>query len=202
MNSRHLHIVAAIISLYLPLAGCVAVDSRAWKEPVDKQATKNITGRYLNHASYRSEKMGLFGAATFLELINYYPSPTPDIVVLSFSESNGLTIGLDDGSRKVDLKTYGSADGLKIDSDGKLRLFSESSCGLIHSGKFYPGCDSKTVTLFVNPDGDLVTVQSWGSGGVNSFIPGYEHVELVAIFPKEPKDFIRSQNAAANELKE
>jgi hypothetical protein len=72
---------------------------------------------------------------------------------------------------------------LKINDEGKIELFTDSDCGGRDSPGF--GCMSETVTLFINPEGDLVTVQSGGGAGVLGILPFGVYGKLVAIFPRE-----------------
>jgi PBP1b-binding outer membrane lipoprotein LpoB len=54
---HRLHPLFSVALLVFLVNGCVAVDSRAWKEPVDKNSLETISGRFQNFSSYRSEAM-------------------------------------------------------------------------------------------------------------------------------------------------
>lgn len=180
----HLGTVTAILTLTLCMGGCVAIDSRAWKEPVAKGASQSISGLFRNSAAYSSEKMGFAGASHFSELIGFNSTPPPDTFRLSYSQIDGLTVQFETGGAKTVDKIFRPADGLNFDADGKIVLFSKNDCGV---GRDLPGlgCMSKTVTLFLNPEGDLVTVQSGGGVGIVVVVPISIYAKLVAIFPKQ-----------------
>lgn len=173
---------AAILTLLLSLSGCVAIDSRAEKEPVDKEASQNISGKFQNSASYRSETMGFVGAASFTDLLDIYLEQKADSFLLSFTKTDGLTVEFNADEKKIYEKTFGPMDGFKFNANGKIELKSTGGCGGHDSPGF--GCMSKTVTLFLNPDGDLVTVQSGGGAGVLGILPFGVYGKLVAVYSR------------------
>ena len=162
-------------------AGCVSVDSRAFKEVVAKEATAAVNAEFSNWASYRSK--GEFLASDTLsgalgvhvEGANsvHVSRPTPETLALRFSK---------DGTDERAARTYRLNEGLSITQEGKFELTSKVACG----GRDSPliGCGSKTVTLFVNSEGDLVAVESGGGGGVIGVIPFAMYAKLVAVYSR------------------
>jgi hypothetical protein len=166
-------------------AGCVSVDPRAFREAVSKEATATVNAEFSNWASYRSK--GEFQASDtlsgalglYLEGANtvHVSRPTPDTLALRFSK---------DGREERASTTYRLKEGLAITQDGKFELTSKMACGDRDSPII--GCGSKTVTLFVNAEGDLVAVESGAGGGVIGVIPFAMYAKLVAVYSRRKPD--------------
>jgi hypothetical protein len=183
MKRNLLSDIAAALTLTFSLCGCVAIDSRASQEPLDKNATQNISGHFQNYSSYHSEKMGFVGSAKFSDLLEIYGEQNKaDSFVITYSENEGLTVQFKEDGRNIFTKKLSPADGLKLNSEGKFEFHTPGGCSGDESGLF--GCSSKTVTLFLNPDGDLVTVDSGGGAGMLGILPIGIYGKLVAIFPR------------------
>lgn len=175
-------------SLLLPccvlVAGCVSVDSRAFREVVAREVTAAVNTEFSNWASYRSK--GEFLASDTLsgalgmhvEGANtvHVSRPTPETLTFRFSK---------DGTDERAVRTYRLNEGLAITREGKFELTSKTACG----GRDSPviGCGSRTVTLFVNTEGDLVAVESGGGGGVIGVVPFAMYTKLVAVYSRRPE---------------
>ena len=165
------------------LMGCVAIDSRAWKEPIAMDAPQSITGRYSNKANYKSSKMGFTGSSHFSHLTGYHNNSLPDSFLLRVTDSNEITVEYFLESLKLGQQTFNNDRGLTIHRNYSIDLFSYSTCG--GGGESLQlGCMSKTVKLFVNPEGNLVTVQSGGGAGLVTILPFAIYGKLVAIYPR------------------
>jgi hypothetical protein len=178
---RVLHHTCVSLFLLIVLAGCVSVDSRVWDESVDREATVTVSTKFSNHASYRST--GEFLAIDNLaELLNV-PALDAETVLVSLQKEGGLTLTFFKGATATASKTYRTQDGLSVASDGKIELPKNSS---FVGGGGAIGYQSKTVTLFVNKQGDLVTIQSGGGAGtVGIIIPIGIYAKHLAIFPQQ-----------------
>jgi len=161
------------------LGGCVFIDSRSWKEIIDQNATVSLSGRFSNLASYRST--GIFPEKNNLAELLGLPDRTSKLVDASFSKDTGLTLSFSNFT-----KIYGFAEGLTITNEGRIQLPASSGC---EGDNYSIGCHRKNVIIFVNTQGDLVTIQSGIGGGFAIIlipipIPIGFYFKNIAIFPR------------------
>jgi hypothetical protein len=190
--ARTLASVVGWFALTAGLAGCVAVDGRSWKEPVAKSGAAGMSGRFAVRAAYISERMGMQALNRLDRVLQRRPAEGADVAVLSFRENEGLSVRFERGGVHYHTVDYRFDAGLKITDDGKLELPGSAGCG----GQDTPGvgCASSTITLFRNPSGDLVAVQSTGAAGILGIFPIGVYGRMVSIFPevvKDACDFVR-----------
>lgn len=160
--------------IILIFSGCVSIDSRAWNETADQISTYTISGNFSNQASYKST--GNFIAVDNLAKLLSMQSEKRSVVNISLDENIGLTFKFSDCD---ETKVYKFTDGLVIDSDGEIHLPSNSICGM-KDGTL--GCQEKNITLFINKQGNLVTIQSGGGAGLFGPFPIGIYAKHVAIF--------------------
>jgi hypothetical protein len=153
-----------------------------------KEATARISDRFSTRALYVSRRMGVAAASNFAELIDLRllddvnKAGRADTVFVSYRESEGLTIRFEANTKELLSKVYRHEEGLRITADGKIELPSSGGCGSGDGPGL--GCLSRTVTLFINSDGDLAAVQSSRGGGLVTIIPFGVYSDLIAIFPR------------------
>lgn len=184
LHLKHTNYLVALLPLIV-FAGCVSIDSRIWKETVDQEATALISAKFSNRASYRST--GEFIAANRLtDLLIANPgrdADNVDSVFLSFQKDGKLTFTFLRGEIVYSTRTFTTQEGLSIDSDGRINFPKVSSFA---GGDGAIGYQSKTVSLFINKQGDLATLQSGGGAGTIAFvIPFGIYARHLAIFPKK-----------------
>lgn len=172
--------IGVLVFISLFFSGCISVDSRVWDESVDREATAALSGKFSNRASYRST--GEFIAVDNLaELLNG-PARGVDAVFASL-EKGELTLTFLTADKSAGARVYRPQDGLLIDSEGRIQLPTKSSSAV---GGGVIGYQSKAVTLFINKQGDLVTIQSGGGGGtIGLIIPIGIYAKHLAIFPRQ-----------------
>jgi hypothetical protein len=175
------HITSHIgVLVFLLFFGCVSVDSRVWDESVDREATVALAGKFSNRASYRST--GEFIARDNLAELLDVPARGADAVFVSL-EKGDLTMTFVKADKSAASRVYRPQDGLLIDSEGRIQLPTKSS-GAVGDGVI--GYQSMTVTLFINKQGDLVTIQSGAGGGtIGIIIPIGIYAKHMAIFPRQ-----------------
>ena len=177
-----LNVVAAIAATCLFLVGCVGIDSRAEQEPVDKEATRNITGRFLNFCGYCSEMPFGSGAPSFAGLVGVPGAYSANSFSVSFTETGALTFEFEVGGRTVGGRTFQPQDGLHFNEEGKIELLHCRGCEIADIPAM--GCGSQTVTVFLNPDGDLVAVETGGGAGLLIVVPFAAYGTTMSIFPR------------------
>jgi len=171
-----------LITLQFGLTGCIAVDSRARDESISIEATANLSGRFYNFASYRSERAGFMAVYKLSDFLQIYPGHGAHSVDVGFKNSELTFQFVDDFGKPLNSKTYRVGDGLGFTTDGKIELLTTSGCG----GRDTPGfgCGSITKILFVNSQGQLVAVQSGGGAGLLGIFPFGVYAELISIFDR------------------
>lgn len=177
--TRQIYCVLSL--LVIVLTGCVSVDSRVWNETVDPEATATISTKFSNHATYRST--GEFLAVDNLAELLKIPATDADSVFVSLQKDGTLTLTFFKGETVSASKTYSTREGMSIDSEGRIKLPKDSA---FVGGDGAIGYQSKTVTLFINKQGDLATIQSGGGAGtVAIVVPIGIYARHLAIFPRQ-----------------
>jgi len=162
------------------LASCVSIDSRVSSEPIDKSATRSISGEFSNHASYRST--GEFLARDNLADLLNVPARNADLVRIALDSSGTLNMTWFVGAEEKASRSYSRELGLVFEADGSIELPSK---GAFVSGEGAAGYQSLSVRLFINVNGDLATIQTGGGGGLFGPIPIGIYAKHLAIFPRK-----------------
>lgn len=170
---------AILVSVLLFVAGCVSVDSRVWKEAIDKEATLKISGEFSNSASYFST--GEFLARNNLADLLNVPAKNAGRVRISFEPNGSLKMTWFSGDKEIASRTYEREFGLAIAPDGAIDLPSK---GHWASGEGAVGYQTLSVRLFVNGSGDLATIQSGGGAGLLGPIPLGIYAKHLAVFSR------------------
>lgn len=163
-----------LLLIFILLTGCVSIDRRVLKETADPNSIALISGKFSNQAMYRST--GEFIAIDNLAQLLSVPSHHSNEVTISFDKNTGLVLQFSD-TNETKIVTF--KEGMKLSSDGKFELPSSTHCSF--SGGTL-GCQGKSITLFVNKYGNLVTIQSGGGGGLFGPFPIGVYAKHIAIF--------------------
>jgi hypothetical protein len=172
------HTLFVILALYT-LNGCVSIDSRTSKEPIDESATASISGKFSNHAKYISS--GEFISEDNLASLLFLPYEKSQFVFVSFNEKDGLKLEFDGSDKAV---IYKAEDGLLLRRDGTIQLPAIGGCG---GGGGGVGCHRRTVIFFINNDGDLAAIRTGKSVGLVAVIPIGIYAKHLSIFPRVSK---------------
>lgn len=159
----------------LLLSACVCVDKRGDEETIDRAATANFSATFANQANYKSNADG--PVIDNLANLLFIPASQSASAQLSFNSSTGLTIDFVDAQQS---RTIALGDDLKINKDGMIELSADNNCT---ADKGVLGCESKQIVLFINTEGELVTIHTDTVGGLFLVMPYAHYKKNVAIFP-------------------
>jgi hypothetical protein len=171
----------------LPIAaigGCVSIDSRSWREAIAKDSLARLTGEYENRASYFSGT-SFTTPKTFFEMV--FPNDAePSRFMLSYDEHKGLVVRFSiEGMDGAIERSHLPGKDLTVDRDGEIHISFETPCGPVGSGdNLYLDCASRSVSVFVNPSGELVAVETTRELANFFLLPVAKFVKIVAIFPR------------------
>lgn len=168
MKVRHIVVYICLLSL----TACVSIDSRSWSEIVDSEASKSISGKFKNSAKYIST--GQFVAVgNIAELLGGWSKDSEYASIKMMAD--GLVVRFSNSTESIKYKT----DKIVIEEDGKIQLPSTGECG-VSDGLI--GCDKHKIKLFININGDLVSIQSGGGSGLFGPFPIGVYARQIAIF--------------------
>lgn len=140
-----------------------------------------IVGKYDNRPIYRSS--GAFVASETLSRALGLIGVEADSVTLTRPTESQLRLEFKIGKSTAAMRTYTVGADLVIRPDGMFEISVPVGCGGRDSPGF--GCGTSTVTLFVNPSGNLAAVESGGGAGVIGFIPFALYAKKLAVFPRD-----------------
>ena len=158
------------------LGGCVSIDSRASREEVDAAATQAISGEWIPLAVY-----GTYGRQSLGDLVG--GSHWADRVQVNFDPAGRIAFEFWYSGQRTGERVFGP-DRLRIDEGGAIEVKPEGGCRFDGALE----CDSDTLTMFVNPQHEMVIVRSHLGGGVllSLLLVGYQ--KTVATFIRRTGD--------------
>lgn len=171
------------------LTSCIYVDSRIKTEKIDKAATRTISGTYANKAMYFSHQDSKWwtGTGSFAEVFQFSVD-LYDYLRITRLPDGALRINLYVGEKERLTRTI-PPERLRLAADGALEVCDDKGFYTIGNSINYNFVD--TTRIFINGNGDLVTVRKkWESGaGLLVIIPiGYTaYSETLALFPTVKK---------------
>jgi len=173
-----------LVALIACLGGCVSIDGRSLTEPIAKGSLERLAGEYRNKPTYISDSM-FQGPGTFFQMV-LPKDAVPASFTISYDEPKGLLIRYTiEGIAGVVERSFVPGKDLRVGGDGALHLAVEMPCGGVGSGdNFYLDCASRSVSVFVNPSGDLVAVLTTKEVANLLLLPVAKYVKVVAIFPR------------------
>ncbi|PIE36932.1 MAG: hypothetical protein CSA54_02725 [Gammaproteobacteria bacterium] len=163
-------------ALTLLLGGCIAIDQRADQEVIDRAATANFTARFANQAHYKSDADS--PVVDNLANLLLIPASQSAVVQLAFSRDTGLRVDYPDVQQHRQIPL---GEQLTINRAGAIELAAAKSCT---AEKGVLGCDKKRLLLFINPQGELVTIHTDMTAGVFIVLPYAHYRKNVAIFSR------------------
>ena len=166
----------------LCLSGCVAIDPRVGKEPLQRVVQiEAFSGTYRNSPIYRSETAGFVGPSDFADALGF-PYAKADVFRITADKAKGLSVELLQSGTLVAEERYTFDQGLTFTKDGVLQLPSKTAFGDSDSPTI--GVARQQISLSLNRDGHLVVVQTGGGAGFVTVLPMGVYGKLMAIFPR------------------
>jgi len=163
------------------LAGCVSIDRRIDDESVDRVATLQLSGAFSNRSNLRSTDGNVTTLARLLFGIESGGPADAETVSISLNQDH-LSVDFIKEKAKTYSKVYKRPD-LSISEDGKIELPTDRAFG---ADAALIGYQTRTVTLFVNRQGDLVAVHAGvGVGTLAIVFPIAGYGRHMAIFPRQ-----------------
>jgi hypothetical protein len=160
----------------LLLGACAVVDSKAYRPQIDPTASKVLHGRFSCTPSYVSHAVGFDGPPSLAAIIGGVEC---DTVLLEAADGPAWTVSLERYGITSVPRRIDAGQGLALNDAGPFSLPTRSNCG---SGA--SECRDARVLVFVDTEGDLVTVQDRGGGGVLTLLPEGLVGRRFAIFPR------------------
>jgi len=174
------HILTWLVASTL-WTGCVSIDSRIDNEAVDRVASLHMSGTFSNRSNRRSTDGDVTSLARLLFGIESGGPADAEAVSISLDQDR-LSVDFIKQNAKTYSKIYKRQD-LSISEDGKIELPTDRAFG---GDAALIGYRTRTVTLFVNREGDLVAVHSGGGAGTLAIVlPIVVYGKHMAIFPRQ-----------------
>ena len=165
------------LAFSIAITGCVAVDSRASHEPIDVVATRALHGQFNCYPYYRSHSIGFVGPPNIPSILGGYQCGT---VTLDVDPGHSLKVSYQGSDATSASRIFTAASGLSMTKEGQYMLSRNTECG----GGMAVGCSKQTFLLWLNPEGDLVCVQTGGGGGLFLVVPVGVYGKMMAIFSR------------------
>jgi hypothetical protein len=163
------------------LTGCVSIDRRIDDEAVDRLASLHMSGTFFNRSNRRSTDGDVTTLARLLFGIESGGPADAETVSISLDEDR-LSVDFINQKANTYSKVYKRQD-LSIGEDGKIELPTDRAFG---GDAALIGYRTRTVTLFVNREGDLVAVHAGGGAGTLAIVlPIVVYGRHMAIFPRQ-----------------
>lgn len=142
------------------LSGCVSVDRRALSEKVDVERTSNLNGIYDNKPAYSSEKpfFNTDKKSTLAEILYYSNAKDAEKVEIDLVNKKILHVKFILDGKVLASRDYDLGTDFKFDSDGRIVIGNDEQCGLGPDTGI--GCYGNNVALFINAEGELVSIES------------------------------------------
>ncbi len=88
-------------------------------------------------------------------------------MAVSFNERTGLALEFLENGKVIAARTYGMSNGIILSADGTIELPKAAD---FVGGEGVVGYQSRTTRLFINTNGELVSLQSGGGGGTAALV--------------------------------
>lgn len=170
---------ATVVSALIFLSACVSIDSRTWKEKPATDSASAIVGTFSNAAHFRSSGLELAASETLADAFGFQIAgmatvkvsrPTVSELELDFRKPDGPAF----------VARYVEGKDFTLTPDGRFVIPLRGGCGARDNPGF--GCGSKTVTLFINTEGDLAALESGGGAGLLGVIPLVVYARHLVLF--------------------
>ena len=177
MPLRPLQRLASMLSLMSMLGACGVVDSRSYHPQIDPTATRLLHGRFSCTASYVSHALGFDGPPSVAEILGGVEC---DTAIIDAAEGSSWLVSLERYGIVSVPRRIDAAQGLRFTEGGPYSLPVRNNCGSGSSS----GCHDAHSLVFVDTEGDLVTVQERGDDGFLTVLPEGLVGRRFAIFPR------------------
>lgn len=172
--------VVLALCFTLAFGGCVSIDPRALHEQIRPDSATSIVGTFKNRASYGSGREFVPRDTLSFALGVHHIKPIS--VTVSRPSESELRFEFQNDDESKFAKTYTTATGLTVKANGQFDVPVPVGCGGHDSPGF--GCGAKTLTLFINPYGNLAAIESGGGAGLIGFIPIAVYAKHLALFSR------------------